>query len=97
MTYDTLLLVIVEAFACGVPVITADHGAAADIVEDGRLGLHFRAGDPNDLAVRGQWAWEHAEQMAEMGRTARQVYEAKYTPERNHAILLSAYQVAMQS
>jgi glycosyltransferase involved in cell wall biosynthesis len=43
-------LVIQEAFMHGRPVICSDIGGMAEKVGDGVDGLHFRAGDPEDLA-----------------------------------------------
>lgn len=43
-------LVIQESFAAGVPVICSDVGGMAEKVRDGIDGLHFRVGDPRDLA-----------------------------------------------
>ena len=42
--YENFPLAIAEAFACGVPVIATRLGAMAEIVADGRTGLHFAAG-----------------------------------------------------
>ena len=41
---------VVEAMALGVPVIAADHGGAAELVEDGYNGLRFMPGDAGALA-----------------------------------------------
>jgi len=43
-------LVVVEAMAAGAAVVVSDSGGPAEIVEDGRSGLHFRTGDPASLA-----------------------------------------------
>jgi glycosyltransferase involved in cell wall biosynthesis len=43
-------LVIQEAFMYGNPVIASDIGGMAEKVRDGVSGLHFRAGDADDLA-----------------------------------------------
>lgn len=43
-------LVIQEAFHYGRPIICSDIGGMAEKVNDGVDGLHFRAGDPRDLA-----------------------------------------------
>jgi len=48
--YEAFGLTIREAFLAGVPVVTANHGALAEAVEDGRTGLLFEAGDASSLA-----------------------------------------------
>ncbi|MGH9573832.1 MAG: glycosyltransferase family 4 protein [Candidatus Acidiferrales bacterium] len=93
--YETFGMVAIEAFACGVPVIASNAGAMAEIVHDHCTGLHFRSGDPQDLAVKVEWAWNHSTEMEAMGRSARAEYEAKYTPERNYEMLLSIYEFAI--
>jgi len=90
--YETFGLVAAEAFACGVPVIGSRLGAMAEIVDDGRTGLHFTAGDADDLAAKVEWAWNHPEEMARMGCAARAEYEAKYTADRNYKMLMDIYE-----
>ena len=43
---------IVEAMACGVPVVAAMDGGVLEIVQDGINGLGFKPGDVNDLAAK---------------------------------------------
>lgn len=93
-SYEGFPMTIVEAFACGVPVLASQMGSAEEIVADGRTGLHFPPGDPEDLAARVEWAWTHPREMAEMGREARKEYEAKYTAERNYEMLMEIYRLA---
>jgi len=50
--YEGFPLVLVEAFAHGLPVICSRLGGMAEIVEDGVTGLHFEAGNPDDLAKK---------------------------------------------
>ncbi len=59
----------------------------AEIVEDGRTGLHFTPGDAQDLAAKVEWAWSHPERMRLMGEEARREYESKYTAEKNYPLL----------
>jgi len=42
-------LAVLEAMAVGVPVIVPDQGGAGSLVENGRSGFHYRAGDVVDL------------------------------------------------
>lgn len=89
--YEGFPVTIVEAFACGLPVIVSSLGSMAEIVEDGKTGLHFKPGDPADLARVMQWAASHPVEMREMGRNARKVYEEKYTPATNYTQLIEIY------
>ncbi|MGO9087456.1 MAG: glycosyltransferase [Terriglobales bacterium] len=89
--YENFPLTIAESFACGVPVICSRLGAMQEIVEDGRTGLHFTPGDPDDLAAKVEWAWNHPERMRAMGQEARSEYEAKYTADKNYEQLMNIY------
>ena len=89
--YETFGLSIIEAFACGVPVIASNLGAMSELVEDGRTGLLFRPGDSTDLAEKIAWAWNHPEIMEKLGRNARLTYEQKYTAEKNYSELMKIY------
>jgi glycosyltransferase involved in cell wall biosynthesis len=94
--YEGFPMTIVEAYACGTPVIASHLGAMAEIVDDGRTGLHFTPGDADDLARKVEWASAHPKEMRDMGRNARTEYETKYTAERNYKLLLDIYQQVMQ-
>ncbi len=89
--YENFPMAIAEAFACGTPVIASRHGAAAEIVEDGRTGLLFQAGDAGDLAAKVDWAATHSSQMKRMGFAARAEFEKKYTAKANLERLLEIY------
>lgn len=93
--YENFPVTIAESFACGIPVVCSRLGAMEEIVEDGRTGLHFVPGDPDHLADKVAWAWDHPELMKSMGREARLEYETKYTAERNYGLLMEIYRRAM--
>jgi glycosyltransferase involved in cell wall biosynthesis len=95
--YESFGLALIEAFACGTPVIASRHGAFAELVEDGVNGLLFSPGDARDLAEKIAWAKSYPERMLEMGRAARRDYEARYTPQRNYEMLLSIYADAVKA
>lgn len=94
--YEGFPRVIVEAYAKGTPVVASDLGALTELVEDGRTGLRFRPGDPDDLAAKVEWAWTHRRQLAEMGQEARREFELKYTAERNYELLMEIYRLAIE-
>jgi len=94
--YEAFSMIIVEAFASGLPVIASRLGTMAEIIDDGHTGLLFTPGDANDLAAKVQWAWSHPKEMIEMGKAARKEYEEKYTAERNYAMLMEIYQKVIE-
>jgi glycosyltransferase involved in cell wall biosynthesis len=94
--YENFPLTIVESFARGVPVICSRLGAMEEIVDDGRNGIHFTAGDPEDLAAKVGWAWNHVTQMRAIGQAARREYESKYTADRNYEQLMEIYEHTLQ-
>lgn len=47
--YENSPLTIHEAYLAGLPVLTSDCGGMAELVEDGRTGLHFKTDDAADL------------------------------------------------
>jgi glycosyltransferase involved in cell wall biosynthesis len=93
--YENFPLSIGEAYACAVPVIATRLGAMEEIVKDGKTGLHFTRGDPEDLSDKVQWAWSHAKDVAEMGLNAREEFEQNYTASRNHDLLVGIYKKAI--
>ncbi len=95
--FENFPVTIAEAFACALPVIASRLGSMAEIVHDGVTGLHFEPGNAADLAAKVDWAWNHPDAMAVMGRAARREYEAKYTPESNYQMLMDIYHRAIAS
>lgn len=89
--YEPFGRVAVEAFAVGTPVIASKIGAITELVENDYNGLHFTAADPADLAAKVEQVWADPQKTAMMGKNARQVYEEKYTAERNYAFLKQIY------
>jgi len=93
--YETFGLCIIESFACGTPVLCSRLGAMSDVVDDQVTGLHFNSGDPEDIAKKVEWAWNHPLELARMGRSARRKYESDYTAEKNYSQLLEIYEQAI--
>lgn len=94
--YEGFPMSIVEAFAVGLPVVASNLGGMSTLVRHQETGLHFRAGDVNDLVANVRWARSHPAEIQEMRRAARGEFEAKYAADRNHDMLLNIYQTAMQ-
>jgi glycosyltransferase involved in cell wall biosynthesis len=82
---------LLEAAACGVPVIASRIGAIPEVVDDRRTGLLFDPDDCEELAQQVRWAWTHPAAMEEMGLAARARYLQSYTSEKNYQRLTEIY------
>lgn len=89
--YENFPRTLVEAMACGLPVIASRIGALGELVRDGETGLLFNPGDAEDLAARMRWAVEHPAEMLAMGLRARQIYEAEFSASTNYEQLMAIY------
>jgi glycosyltransferase involved in cell wall biosynthesis len=89
--------VIAEAFSCGVPVITTNIGAQAELVDDGQTGFQFSPGDHFELARILDRLHNDDELRKQMGKNARKEFEIKYTPDRNYQILMDIYKEVLES
>ncbi len=92
--YETFGRTAVEAFAKGTPVIASRLGAVREVVRNGVTGLHFRPGDPDDLACKLQRLLSDPERSVALGKAARREYETKYTAQSNYDQLLQIYEAA---
>jgi glycosyltransferase involved in cell wall biosynthesis len=68
-------LVLLEAMACGIPVITTPNTAGPDIITDGVEGFIIPIRDVDALAEKIEWCYQHPAELAEMGRAARRKAE----------------------
>jgi len=93
--YEGFPLVLVEAFAHGLPVLASNLGSMADIIKDGETGLLFTPGNAGDLASKAKWLLENPQQAQQLGENARRTFLAKYTAEQNYAELMAIYKDAM--
>jgi glycosyltransferase involved in cell wall biosynthesis len=93
--YETFGMTIIEAFACGTPVIAARVGAYTELVEDGVTGFLFQPGDVDGL----QDAVSRILQMSTlqvMRRAARRRFEDSFAQAHNYEMLMTAYSSARQ-
>jgi glycosyltransferase involved in cell wall biosynthesis len=81
VVYDNSPLTIYEAFAHGKPVVGAAIGGIPELIDEGRDGFLFTAGDEGSLVKALERMRECAPQWPEMGRAGRQKAEALFGPE----------------
>jgi glycosyltransferase involved in cell wall biosynthesis len=89
--YEGLPRTIIEAFAKGTPAIVSRMGAMAELIDDGRTGLHFEPGHADDLVTKVRQLVADPERLAAMRQAARAEYEQRYTPQHNYRMLMEIY------
>ena len=94
--YEGLPMVILEAFALGTPVVAARIGSLDALVEHGKTGVKFDAGDANDLATKVNALWQDKNSLSSMRRAARGTFEKKYTEGANYRSLIEIYNNAVK-
>lgn len=90
--YEGFPMVVAEALANGLPVVTSAIGGLPEIVDDGTSGWLVPAGRPDDWADALAAAWADPQGSAARGREARRKYEALYSPDANYAQLMAIYE-----
>lgn len=93
--YENMPRTVVEAFACGLPVIASRLGALAEMVSDGCTGMLFDAGDAPSLARCVRDALQEPQKLLRWGQAARETYLQNYTAEASYAQLMSIYREAV--
>lgn len=84
-------MVAVEAMACGVPVVAADHGGLPEIVEHGTTGLLVAPGSPQDLSHALARLISDPELRAAMGRNGKARAELLFGAARFQKEFAAAY------
>jgi glycosyltransferase involved in cell wall biosynthesis len=68
-------LVLLEAMACGIPIITTPNTAGSDIITDGVEGFIIPIRDVEALKEKLEWCYTHPAELALMGIAARKKAE----------------------
>jgi len=72
-------LVLVEAMAAGLPIISTDQGAITESVIDGENGFIVKSNKPEQIAEKLDWLMENPEERKNMGAISRKFYEERFT------------------
>ena len=80
--YETFGNVVIEAMACGAPIVATNTGGIAEIIEADQTGLLAPPGDAKALAAKLEQAFAFPEQSAAMGEKAYKVVRERFAPEK---------------
>ena len=89
--FEIFGLVVIEAYAHGVPVIAPRLGAMADVVQDGTSGLLFQVNNREDLAVALSRLETQPHELAALRDGARKAFESSFSARSNAQQLRSIY------
>ena len=87
---------VLEAMACGTPVVGFDVGGIPDMVRPGVTGLLTPAGDVRGLSAAIAKILESHQMRKEMGETCRRVVTAEYTLETQVRHYIELYTAALE-
>jgi len=82
---------LLEAMACGIPVVVTPVGGAKDVLEDGRNGLAVNVNDADMLAKKVLELLGNPRERARLGKNARDVIVGRFTPEKELEANLEVY------
>ena len=91
---EGLPLSLLEAMACGVPVVASRIAAHEELITDGRTGLLARLDDPGDVAKKIDRVLGDQDLGRRLGAAARDVVERRYDVERTAETLAELYRRA---
>ena len=70
---------LLEAMACGLPVVVSDVPGNIDLIADGENGFHFAVDDPTALAQKLLSLLKDENQRQLLGRNARHLVKQDYS------------------
>jgi glycosyltransferase involved in cell wall biosynthesis len=92
--YEGLPMVVVEAFARGLPVVASRIGGLPELVRDGWNGVLVEPRDARALAERVNELTADPQRLIDMGAAARSDHAARFSPASNYHMLAAIYDAA---
>ena len=89
--YEGFPMVLLEAYACGKPVVASRIGSLNELVAEDETGMKFVPGDPIGLAKVITEMLSNLDRIGEMGKNAHAVFKEKYSSESNLNALNKIY------
>jgi glycosyltransferase involved in cell wall biosynthesis len=89
--YENQPFSILEAFACGKPVVASNLGGMTELVAHEERGLLVRSGDVQALAQAMRWMVAHPTEARKMGQMAYSYVLAQHGPKQHYQRLMDLY------
>jgi glycosyltransferase involved in cell wall biosynthesis len=89
--YENAPMTILEAYACGKPVVGSRIGGIPEMIDHGKTGMLFEMGDSDCLAECIRNLWLDKSLCRHMGHTARDKVEREFSSEAHYEHLMKVY------
>ncbi|MES2502731.1 MAG: glycosyltransferase family 4 protein [Pseudomonadota bacterium] len=93
--YENCPMSVLEAMAYGKPVVGSRMGGIPELIEDGKTGLLYEAGNVNELAAAINKLMVSDKLRQEMGAAGRQRVIQNFSLDKHHKGLIEIYQFAL--
>jgi glycosyltransferase involved in cell wall biosynthesis len=77
-SFEACSMVVLEAYACGVPVIGSDLGGTPELIDEGKTGYIFKATDEDDLAKKILLIINHPGSYSKIQSNCRKIAEERF-------------------
>jgi len=85
-------MVVIEAFASGLPVIGTNTGGQIEIIKEDQTGFIVEPNEPKQIAKKIEYLYENKKLLKEMSKNCRKLIEKEFSWEKNVDNLLFVYQ-----
>lgn len=90
--YETFGRSLLESMAMGRATIATNLGPRPELVDNGKTGLLFEAGNPEDLRKKVLFLIDNPQLCVQMGIAAREKCLQEYNSDKNYQMLMEIYQ-----
>lgn len=92
--FETFGLVVLEAFAHGTPAAVSNLGALPTLVDAGKSGVVFSAGNAQEIFEKIRAVWESPGMLERLGQGASNTFQHRYREGANYEALIEIYMSA---
>lgn len=89
--FEGMPMVILEAFAAGIPVMASNHGVMMEMIQNGYNGILFEPRNVDSLIEKIEWVEKNPEKLDEMGLRGYETFHEKFSEKVNYKTLMDIY------